>query len=181
MAAGRRITFQELYHTRAFKNRFISALSDPISTVIISSPFFDTLPPPFEDVVGFCRFLQRRGVESIQIITRPPGCDSAAMKKDVAKELSALGVELFIRENPYHHAKMYHLEYMKGYFRCFVGSANFTKGGFERNYEIMAEMEGVGDASPCHRELKRMQETGGTVTYHAWISKGQPPGAKEKT
>lgn len=180
MAGRGRITFQELHHTRAFRQRFISALSDPVATVIICSPFFDALPAPFKNVIEFCRFLQVRGVEKIQIITRPPGCDAAAMKVDVARELAAQGVEIFIRSTPYHHAKMYHLEYRKGYFRSFVGSANFTLGGFERNYEIVAEMEGVGDASPCHRELKRMQETGGTLTYQAWVAKGKPAGEMEQ-
>lgn len=175
------ITFQELHPTRGFKNRFVSALSDPIDRVIICSPFFDRLPRPFNDVIEFCRFMQIRGASSIQIITRPPGCDASAMKSDVAKILAAQGVELFIRANPYLHAKMYHFEYVKGFFRSFVGSANFTLGGFERNDELVAEMEGVGDASPCHREIKRMQESGGTLTYHAWIAKGQPAGRKELT
>jgi phosphatidylserine/phosphatidylglycerophosphate/cardiolipin synthase-like enzyme len=180
MVKAGRITFQELYYTRTFRNRFISALSDPISSITICSPFFDRLPSPFQNVGQFCRFMQKRGTEKIQIVTRPPGCDKQAMAKDVAKDLNSLGVELFIRPKPYHHAKMYHFEYLKGYFRCFVGSANFTLGGFERNYEIVAEMEGVGEASPCHRELKRMQETGGTLTYQAWVARGQPEGEQEQ-
>jgi len=180
MAAGGRVTFQELHYTKSFRHSFISALSDPIGTVVICSPFFDGLPAPFRNVVEFCRFMQVRGTEKIQIITRPPGCDASAMRVDVARELANQGVEIFIRAKPYHHAKMYHFEYLKGYFRCFVGSANFTMGGFERNYEIVAEMEGVGNASPCHRELKRMQETGGTLTYQAWVAKGQPPGEQEQ-
>jgi phosphatidylserine/phosphatidylglycerophosphate/cardiolipin synthase-like enzyme len=102
------------------------------------------------------------------------------MKLDVAKVLAAQGVELLIRSQPYHHAKMYHLEYTRGYFRSFVGSANFTMGGLERNYELVAEMQGVGNASPCHREIQRMQATGGTLSYHAWIAKGQPEGQKEQ-
>lgn len=180
MPIGGRITFQELHHTRAFRQRFISALSDPISSLAICSPFFDRFPKPFENVVGFCRHLQVRGTEQIQVITRPPGCDKSAMSVEVARELASLGVELFIRSQPYHHAKMYHFEYLKGYFRSFVGSANFTMGGFERNYELVAEMEGVGNASPCHRELKRMQETGGALSYHAWVARGQPAGDEEQ-
>lgn len=174
------MTFQELYYTKTFRERFISALSDPVSTVMICSPFFDRLPSPFADVVAFCRFMQIRGTEDIQIITRPPGCDKVAMSKDVAKSLVDMGVELFIRSKPYHHAKMYHLEYITGRFRSFVGSANFTMGGFERNYELIAEIEGVGRESPCHREILRMQLGGGALSYHAWVAKGQPVGYQEQ-
>ena len=179
MTTPGRIFFHDLHYTRTFRQRFISALSDPISEIVICSPFFDGLPIPFKNVTEFCRFMQIRGTEKIQIITRPPGCDASAMRLDVAKALEAQGVELFIRSQPYHHAKMYHFEYAKGFFRSFVGSANFTMGGFERNYELVAEMEGVGDTSPCHREIKRMQQTGGALTYHAWVAKGQPVGERE--
>jgi phosphatidylserine/phosphatidylglycerophosphate/cardiolipin synthase-like enzyme len=180
MAGRGTITFKELYYTRAFRHRLLSALSDDIFEVVICSPFFNKLPSPFGSVIGFCRHLQIRGREKIQIITRPPGRDASSMQMDVAKILTAQGVELFIRAQPFHHAKMYHFEYKKGFFRSFIGSANFTMGGLERNYELVVEMEGVGDASPCHREIKRMLETGGALTYHAWIAKGQPEGQEEQ-
>lgn len=173
-----RVTFQNLYHTREFKNRFISSMSEAISHAVICSPFFDKLPTPFGDVAGFCRFLNVRGTKSIHIITRPPGSDAQAMSKEVAKILAAQGVEIFIRAKPYLHAKMYHFEYERGYFRTFVGSANFTLGGFERNHELVTEMEGTGDTSPCHVEIARMAQTG-ALTYNAWVARGQPEGDKE--
>jgi phosphatidylserine/phosphatidylglycerophosphate/cardiolipin synthase-like enzyme len=172
------LSFQDLHHTRSFRNSFISALSDPIESIVICSPFFDGLPEPFKDIFGFCAFMQRRGTEKIQIITRPPGCDRQAMTLETAKSLAAHDVEIFIRKSPYLHAKMYHFEYMRGNFRSFVGSANFTLGGFERNYEIVAEMHGAGKASPCHREIAQMQSTG-AVTFQAWIQQGQPRGPEE--
>lgn len=101
------------------------------------------------------------------------------MSREVARRLSEQGVEIFIRTSPYLHAKLYHLEYSKGYFRTFVGSANFTIGGLERNHELMAEMEGVGDASACHREIERMQLNQGAVPYAAWVHNGQPQGEEE--
>ena len=173
-----RVTFQGVYYTRDFKNRFISSLSDRISQAIICSPFFDKLPAPFGDVSGFCRFLTNRGTDNIQIITRPPGSDQG-MSREVAKYLAAQGVEILIRAKPYLHAKMYHFEYERGYFRTFVGSANFTMGGFERNHEIVTEMEGVGSESPCHRELARMSKQG-AMTYNAWVARGQPEGEEAK-
>lgn len=172
-----RVTFQNLYHTREFRKRFISSMSPAISHAVICSPFFDKLPHPFGDVLGFCKFLNIRGTSSIHIITRPPGSDPQAMTRETAKLLSAQGVEIFIRATPYLHAKMYHFEYEQGFFRTFVGSANFTMGGFERNHELVTEMEGVGTTSPCHVEIARMAQTG-ALTYNAWVARGQPEGDK---
>jgi hypothetical protein len=100
------------------------------------------------------------------------------MTVDTARQLDALGVLFFIRTTPYLHAKMYHIEYSKGYFRSFVGSANFTLGGLEKNHELVAELEGVG-VSPCHRELARMTSGHGAMTFPAWVQRQEPAGAGE--
>jgi hypothetical protein len=100
------------------------------------------------------------------------------MSLEVAKVLAATGVQIVIRPEPYLHAKMYHFEYARGFFRCFVGSANFTLGGFERNHEIVAELEGSGDGGVCQREILRMTARG-AVPFHVWVARGQPSGAKE--
>ncbi|MER9203062.1 phospholipase D-like domain-containing protein [Mesorhizobium sp. M0933] len=151
-------------------------MSDDIAHMVVCSPFFDKLPAPFNDLLGFCSFLNRRGTDSINIITRPPGADPQAMKLDVARRLAAQGVRIFIRASPYLHAKVYHFEYRKGYYRTFIGSSNFTVGGFERNHEVVSEVEGVGVGSACHREIARMEELGGAQTFEAWIVNGQPKG-----
>jgi phosphatidylserine/phosphatidylglycerophosphate/cardiolipin synthase-like enzyme len=168
----------EVHYTKSFRRKFISSLSEPIDRVVICSPYFDQLPAPFSTVFDFCISLRRRGVESIQIITRPPGADKTALPVELAQKLAAEDVEIFIRTSPYLHAKLYHFEYSKGYFRSFVGSSNFTKGGFERNTELMTEMEGVGDRSPCHREIARLRDMG-ALTWAAWIARGRPSGEAE--
>ncbi|WP_085217868.1 phospholipase D family protein [Allosphingosinicella indica] len=173
-----RVTFQEVYATREFYRRFVSSLSESIERITICSPYFHLLPKPFDNIIKFCGFLQRRGIGEIVIITRPPGVDSAAMSLDTARRLDADGISFFIRANPYLHAKMYHIEYSKGHFRSFVGSANFTIGGLERNHEVMAELEGVGPASPCERELARMTGNG-ALTFPAWVHRHKPAGAGE--
>ena len=174
-----KITFQDVHFTRAFRDRFISSMSDDIRQAVICSPYFDKLPVPFSDVSGFCAFLQRRGTEDIQIITRPPGKDRQALSLDMAKRLASQDIEIYIRPTPFLHAKLYHFEYRKGYFRTFVGSSNFTLGGLVNNHELMMEIEGVGNGSPCHREIARMQANN-TVTYTAWIARGQPAGSEEE-
>ena len=129
-----KITFQEVHFTRSFRHKFITSLSEVIDSVVICSPYFGKLPAPFNTVFDFCIDLKKRGVENIQIITRPPGSDHTAIPLELAKRLAAEDVEIFVRCNPYLHAKMYHFEYNKGYFRSFIGSSNFTKGGFRKKY-----------------------------------------------
>lgn len=180
MRAGPRgqVVFNDLFHTRGFRRQFISSFSEQIDSIIICSPFFDRLPDPFGDVIEFCAFMQRRGTEDIQIVTRPPGAPRA-MSVATAKQLNGMGVKLFIRSTPYYHVKMYHIEYARGYFKTFVGSANFTMGGFDRNYELVAELQGSGDATACHREIAKMRDTGGALSYEAWAGKGLPQGDME--
>lgn len=170
------ITSHEVYATRLFYRRFISSFSEGVERIAICSPFFDRLPTPFGDIIGFCRFLQQREVNKIVLITRPPGSDKTAMTIKTARYLDAQGVEVIIRATPYLHAKMYHLEFKKGYFRSFIGSANFTLGGLERNQEIVAEMEGVGRASPCERELTRLLSDNGAMTFPIWVQRHLPAG-----
>ncbi len=101
------------------------------------------------------------------------------MALDVAKRLASKNVELFVYVNPYLHAKLYHFEYRKGYFRSFIGSSNFTLGGMKKNHEVVAEMEGVGDNSPCHQEIQRLLNSGATVRYEAWVARNMPKGREK--
>ena len=86
-------------------------------------------------------------------------------------DLEAQGVEIYIRDNPYLHAKLYHFDYNQGYFRSFVGSSNFTTGGFKTNYELVAEIEGVGTNSPFHVEIDRMIDRGAWPLNYWFVRK----------
>ena len=173
-----RVSFKEIHYTRSFQRQFRSSLSEPIDRIVICSPYFGGLPAPFDDVLQFCLTQKRRGVDDVQIITRPPGADKTALSPEIARELTHQGISLFVRVSPYLHAKFYHFDYMRGYFRSFVGSSNFTLGGFSRNYELVAEVEGVGVESPCHREIARMRDKG-ALPYEAWLGRGCPGGEEE--
>ena len=173
-----RTRFQDVHYTSSFHKRFLASLSDQIDRIVICSPYFDRLPAPFHDLLHFCILQQRRDVKQIQIITRPPGADNTALTGAMAREVARLGVEIFVRNSPYLHAKIYHFDYDKGYFRSFIGSSNFTLGGFRRNYELVAEIEGVGTRSPCHREIERAQNKG-ALPYQSWVARGCPGGGEE--
>ena len=155
------VALKEVHYTRSFHQQFRASLSERIERLVICSPYFGVLPSPFNSVLEFCVIQQRRGVQRLEIITRPPGADETALTTGVAKELAKMGVDLYVRVSPYLHAKFYHFDFTHGFFRSFVGSSNFTMGGLSRNYELMAELEGVGMVSPCHREIA-------SPTYSWW-------------
>lgn len=173
-----KITYQQVYATKAFFQRFVSSLSPGIECITICSPFFDKLPKPFDNLLGFCRFLQQRGAERIVIITRPPGTDKTAITVETARMLDAQGVEFMIRAVPPLHAKMYHIQYKTGNFRSFIGSANFTMGGLAKNHELVAELEGVGEVSPCDREIASLLMGNGSMTFPVWVQRFLPAGAE---
>ena len=172
------VTLRNVHYTRSFQRQFRASLSERIERLVICSPYFGSLPPPFHNVLEFCVSQKRRGVHQLEIITRPPGADDAALSSGAAKELAKLGIGLYVRVSPYLHAKFYHFDFTHGFFRSFVGSSNFTMGGFSRNYELMAELEGVGMTSPCHTEIARLQDRG-TLTYESWVGRGCPGGEEE--
>lgn len=172
------VVFNDLLMTRNFRNQFISSFSEPIDSILICSPFFDKLPAPFGNIIGFCALMQRRGTEDIQIVTRPPTGSDLTLTTSVAKQLNEMGVKIFVRTKPYLHTKLYHIEYTTGRFKTFIGSANFTSGGFERNTELMAELQGSGNDTACHREIARMRDIG-ALSYEAWVTKGLPTGNLE--
>lgn len=165
-----RVTFQDVLGTRKFRSRLIGSLSEEIASIAICSPYFGLLPQPFSNVLGFCTFLKRRSEPEITIITRPPSIDQSALTLEIARLLDLDGVKLLIRSDPYLHAKFYHIRYVKGHFRSFVGSANFTRGGLEKNDELMAELEGVGNNTPCDREVARLIGPG-ALSLQAWAAK----------
>lgn len=162
-----RIQVKDVHCTKSFRTNFLASLSEQIDRLVICSPYFGELPSPFNSWLSFFSQQEKRGVGDIKLVVRPPGSDAQALPVDTAKALAALGVEIFVRTSPYLHSKIYHFEYQKGFFRTFVGSSNFTKGGLKRNYEVVAEIEGVGTNSPCHREIARMLHKG-ALPYPQW-------------
>lgn len=176
---SRSLAVRDVHATRAFYRSFLASLSEPIREIVICSPYFGKLPKPFGDIVKFCELQRAKGVDQISVITRPPGGEPTAMSVGQAQRLSINDVDVFVKISPYLHSKLFHIEYRKGYFKSFVGSANFTLGGFSRNHEVVAEMEGVGNNSPCHREITRLL-TGGTMSYRAWLEKCMPEGTGEQ-
>ncbi len=124
-------------------------------------------------VLEFAKFVISRGTERLEIVTCPPLADDHkqdspnVITRNEAELISAEGVSLKIRETNL-HAKLYYFEFddPKRY-AAFIGSANFTMGGFERNDETMVRIEHPDHHSEVLREVTRLS-TFGSFPYHIW-------------
>jgi phosphatidylserine/phosphatidylglycerophosphate/cardiolipin synthase-like enzyme len=119
--------------------------------------------------VNFSRiFLREEGV-SFQLITSPPieaqGREYISILE--AEVLVNLGVELVIRKKPYLHSKVYQFTFPQQDQISFVGSANFTKGGLDRNDETVAMFRDPEVNIKVGGELDRLSSYGSDL-YLKW-------------
>ncbi len=158
----------EILATRNFKNKFFECLQlHPIS-LRIASPFIGQLPS-FKTVIRFTQFFLREENKSFQLITCPPidNENEKYISKRYAEVMVKLGVDLLIREKPTLHSKVYQFVYDRNIKISFVGSANFTKGGFERNDETVSMFRDPIINKKVSEELNRLSGFG-SLSYYAW-------------
>ena len=133
---------------------------------VLFSPFIGKLPA-FRDIVNFSRVVLQYGNCTLQVVTGPPGSGNDRLTNIQAETIVRLGVDLLIRACPWLHSKIYQFEFREGNQTAFVGSANFTLGGFERNDETMAMMQDSIENERVHAELERLSGRGSTP-YPNW-------------
>ena len=133
----------------------------------ICVPYIGSIPG-FRNIYQLAIYFANQGGERFTVVTGPPGKKGGALPIDMAEAISKLDVvDLRVRTSPFLHAKIYHLRFRDGRSVGYIGSANLTKGGLERNDEVMGEMiEGIEAKTvlSCFQEF-----TGpGSVPYHLW-------------
>lgn len=162
----------KILHRRAFWDEFKRCLRRYPSELQIASPFIGNLPPGYDTIVRFSEGLRKRECNLV-IVTRPPqqGAPppsrggSGTLYAYEAEQLEKMGVELLIHRQL--HSKVYQFRFPQGDRAAFVGSANFTLGGLERNEETVAMFRHVQDNDGVERELARLKGFG-TYPYHHW-------------
>ena len=159
----------EILHTRLFKNRFMDCLSRRPLSLQVAVPYIGKIPP-FPSIVELSRTFLSGGHELFQIVTRPPNSGNGTIRLDHANLIVALGVDLMIRKKL--HSKVYQFTFPEGDRAAFVGSANLTAGGFERNDETIAFFRGKADNDAVAVELDRISGYG-AVEFAQWKSIGQ--------
>ena len=146
--------------TRDFKRSFFGSLSRQIRSLTIVSPYV-TPVPGFASTFEFFRHLTGRMPDaSLDLVTSPPNDNRRdVMGWQEAELIEQLGVSLMIRPSRL-HSKVYYVRYPEGDTSSFVGSANFTKGGFDRNYETIAHWRRSDPDAEVERELARLTGRG---------------------
>lgn len=156
----------EILPTRSFKRAFLQCVGRKPCALRVVSPFIGKLPA-FRDIVNFSRTMLQYENCTLQVVTGPPGHQNETLTSTQADAIVLLGVDLLIRTSPWLHSKIYHFEFQEGIQTAFIGSSNFTLGGFERNDETMAMLQGSIDNQRVQAELERL--TGrGSMPYSSW-------------
>lgn len=161
--------------TRQFSTSFRTLLAEGPSALTIVSPFL-TPVKGWASVLQFSKFVLSRGTSKLEIVTCPPLNDNHGMAwpncitLSEAELIEAEGVSLKIRETNL-HAKLYYFEFEEpARYAAFIGSSNFTAGGFERNDETMVRIEHPDDREEVRREVARLS-TQGSFPYQIWKSR----------
>lgn len=164
-----------VHPTRQFSSSFRSLLAEGPNALTIVSPFL-TPVKGWNSVLEFTKFVISRGTEKLEIITCPPLFDNHGQDRPniithtEAELIAAEGVSLKIRENNL-HSKLFYFEFEDPKrYAAFIGSSNFTQGGFERNDETMVRIEHPDDHDEVLKEVNRLS-TFGSFPYHIWKTK----------
>lgn len=160
----------EILHTRIFRERFMSCLSRQPLSLQVAVPYIGKIPS-FASIVDLCRFLLSRGCQKFQLVTRPPNSESGTINLNDANLIVALGVDLMVRSKL--HSKVYQFTFAEGDRAAFIGSANLTSGGFERNDETMAFFRREEDNHAIAMEFDRILGPGSFDFFHWKIINSQ--------
>lgn len=147
----------EILYTRLFKERFLECLSRHPTSLQMAVPYIGKVPP-FGSIVKLSYFSFSRGCESFRLITRPPNSGTGTICLNEAELITAQGAEVMIRTKL--HSKVYQFTFSQGDRAAFVGSANLTTGGFERNDETVAFFCRKEDNDAVADELERLEGPG---------------------
>lgn len=153
-----------ILHTRQFREAFHRCLSQYPVKFQMAVPYITGIPH-WHPVTDFCSFLLARECE-LDIITGPPGRGSGSLSQVHAKIMGDQGVNLRIHSGTTLHAKAYQFTFAEGHRAAFVGSSNFSNGGFEKNDEIVAFFSEKCDNDGVARQIERL--SGVSVEYHLW-------------
>lgn len=150
----------QILHTRLFREKFTKCLALLPRELWVAAPYVGKAPP-YGSVARLADFLFHRECEKFVLVTlppqpenKPPQRDGGSISSPEADLIAGKGVDLLIR--PGLHSKVYQFLFPGGDRAAFVGSANFTAGGFERNDETVAFFREKADNDAVAREFERL-------------------------
>ena len=150
----------------------MACLSRAPTSVRVAVPYIGKVHG-FRTIESLSQFLLRRECGLFQLITLPPESAVGAIQMDQADRIARMGVEVMIRNRL--HSKIYQFTFPQGDRAAFVGSANLTAGGFERNVETVAFFRQKEHNDAVARELDRIAGYGAVEYAHWKIHRGIVP------
>lgn len=126
----------EILGTRSFRERFLSCLASYPQCLRMVVPYVGVVHP-WTGMTNFSAYLKARECE-FMLVTAPPDSGNASLSQQEALQIGAHGSNVIFRSQPFLHSKIYQFVFPKGDRAAFVGSANFTGGGFWKNDETVA-------------------------------------------
>ena len=155
----------KILYTRLFKREFERCMGRGPNQLKMVVPYIGETP--WGEIVNFSRLVIGMGCE-FYLTTLPPNCKiKSRLSKTEAKQLSTMGVHLKIRSKPDLHSKIYQFVFPSGERSAFVGSANFSIGGFERNDETVTFFQAKVDNDKIANEINRLSGAGSPY-FHNW-------------
>ena len=155
----------EILYTRVFKEKFFQCLSRCPVDLKIAVPYIGRIPD-WRTVSAFSQFLLRRKCRFL-LVTRPPSHERTTLTLEEATMLANQeGVDLLFRIKPTLHSKVYQFTFAEGDRASFIGSANFTQGGFSDNDETVAFFQDKRDNDKVAREIHRLVEN--SINFQHW-------------
>ncbi|MGI9296621.1 MAG: phospholipase D-like domain-containing protein [Gammaproteobacteria bacterium] len=133
----------------------------------MAAPYITGIPG-WSTALLFSGYLLARDCK-LNIITGKPrdgDLKTGVLSKTEADLMVAQGVRLLIRTQPFLHAKVYQFHFPEGDRAAFVGSANFSMGGFKTNDEIVAFFSQKCENDGIARQFERL--SGSSTEYHHW-------------
>jgi phosphatidylserine/phosphatidylglycerophosphate/cardiolipin synthase-like enzyme len=133
---------------------FGSVAQNPVALTVVA-PYIDRLPG-YASAVDFLLQIAARHDIEIQVVTGAPDSGQGTITMADAERLDRNGIDIRIRVNPFVHAKIYYIRYREQGYRAFIGSSNFTMGGFERNDECVAVFAEQRDRPDLERRISNL-------------------------
>lgn len=144
----------EILFTRPFQNEFTKCIRRWPQLLAVVVPYIGNTH--WGTIINFSKMILGRGCEFRLTTLRPSDTENNRLSIAEAEALSKLGVGLRIRLQPFLHSKIYQFLYHTGERAAFVGSANFSIGGFKNNDETVAFFRARADNAKVAAEIRRL-------------------------
>lgn len=165
----------EILYTRTFRQKFGASLRPGLIQVDMVVPYIGK--SPWGDIEQFALMLLRKDC-IFNLTTSPPSeHEKSRLSPDTAEKLVHAGVNLNIRSGSTLHSKIYQFTFRASSEErfiarvAFVGSANFSKGGFKNNDETVAFFQGKADNDRVATEIARLSTGNGSQPYIQFLAR----------